>query len=773
MIGFTPLSGAHSEGGPLCYLLELDDFKILLDCGWADTFPLAQFDLLKGVAEDIDAVLISHPDLSHVGGLPYAVSRLGLKAPVYATLPVQKMGEMTLYDAERHRSSREDFQAFTLDDIDLAFERFVQLKYFQRFKLEGKGRGIVITPFPAGHSIGGSVWRISKEMDEILYAVDYNHRRERILPSLDLTAFGKPTVTITDALTALRPPARPDRDERLLDIILGTLRADGSVLIPSDTAGRIFELLILLDAKWEQHGYPYRIAVLSNVAHRTVEFARGMLEWMTDAVHRRFDDTRHHPMKFQHFLFVHSMEELERLRAERRPLVVVATPTSLNTGFSLEVFAAFAGSDRNAVVFLEHGAEGSVARTVMDECSRRQPNTAPPLITVDISRKVPIEGEELREWEEKVREEREAERRQEEQHRQRVIHIKDEKAEDEGAVEEETLAPGAGGPMRDPRLFLPKGLSYASPHLMFPCRERPAPRLDPYGQALDPDLLAALQSREGTAATKGYTPVPQPARPTALQQQLERRWERPVPTRPVTEMVAVAIHCSVHMVDMEGRADGNSVKVLLNDKRILNTQKMILIHGSRPSTRALQDWCLEKQVCEEVHAPGVGEKVAISNEMQVYKVKLRDELLGRMAPAAGPEEYQVAFVEGEVLCPAGVDAMDLDPHDEAPSADVHRRLRAINLNLADRDLPVLADITATDHPGRGHPTVLIGDVTLSRFARVLIGEGWRTEFKDGSLICDDKVVLSMRKEGDITIEGMLCPEYFQVRDLLYQQYRML
>ena len=31
----------------------------------------------------------------------------------------------------------------------------------------------------------------------------------------------------------------------------------------------------------------------------------------------------------------------------------------------------------------------------------------------------------------------------------------------------------------------------------------------------------------------------------------------------------------------------------------------------------------------------------------------------------------------------------------------------------------------------------------------------------------------MKKEGDIAIEGMLCPEYFQVRDLLYQQYRVL
>ncbi len=37
-IKFTPISGARNEE-PLCYLLELDDAKILLDCGLSDVSP--------------------------------------------------------------------------------------------------------------------------------------------------------------------------------------------------------------------------------------------------------------------------------------------------------------------------------------------------------------------------------------------------------------------------------------------------------------------------------------------------------------------------------------------------------------------------------------------------------------------------------------------------------------------------------------------------------------------------------------------------------------
>jgi hypothetical protein len=42
---FTPILGAVSEG-PLCYLLEIDDVTLLLDCGWNEHFDV---ELLEGL----------------------------------------------------------------------------------------------------------------------------------------------------------------------------------------------------------------------------------------------------------------------------------------------------------------------------------------------------------------------------------------------------------------------------------------------------------------------------------------------------------------------------------------------------------------------------------------------------------------------------------------------------------------------------------------------------------------------------------------------------
>ena len=146
-----------------------------------------------------------------------------------------------MYDAFQARQNDEDFDVFTLDDVDQTFEMFVQLKYSQHVPLEGmkilsllKGRdksfrclfhslvfagkaeGIEITPYPSGHVIGGTIWKIVKETEEIIYAVDYNHKKERHLNPTVLETLTRPSLLITDAYNALtRHPSRKERDQQL------------------------------------------------------------------------------------------------------------------------------------------------------------------------------------------------------------------------------------------------------------------------------------------------------------------------------------------------------------------------------------------------------------------------------------------------------------------------------------------------------------------------------------------------------------------------------
>ena len=51
--------------------------------------------------------------------------------------------------------------------------------------------------------IGGTIWKIKKETEEIVYAVDYNHKKERHLNPTVLETLNRPTLLITDAYSVL------------------------------------------------------------------------------------------------------------------------------------------------------------------------------------------------------------------------------------------------------------------------------------------------------------------------------------------------------------------------------------------------------------------------------------------------------------------------------------------------------------------------------------------------------------------------------------------
>jgi Cft2 family RNA processing exonuclease len=48
-----------------------------------------------------------------------------------------------------------------------------------------------------------------------------------------------------------RPPRKRAAD--LIELVMGTVRKGGNVLLPCDTAGRVLELLLLLDHHWTRN----------------------------------------------------------------------------------------------------------------------------------------------------------------------------------------------------------------------------------------------------------------------------------------------------------------------------------------------------------------------------------------------------------------------------------------------------------------------------------------------------------------------------------------
>ncbi|XP_026705059.1 cleavage and polyadenylation specificity factor subunit 2 [Athene cunicularia] len=491
IIKLTTLSGVQEESA-LCYLLQVDEFRFLLDCGWDENFSMDIIDSLRKHVHQVDAVLLSHPDPLHLGALPYAVGKMGLNCAIYATIPVYKMGQMFMYDLYQSRHNTEDFTLFTLDDVDAAFDKIQQLKFSQIVNLKGKGHGLSITPLPAGHMIGGTIWKIVKDgEEEIVYAVDFNHKREIHLNGCSLEMLSRPSLLITDSFNATYvQPRRKQRDEQLLTNVLETLRGDGNVLIAVDTAGRVLELAQLLDQIWRTKDAGlgvYSLALLNNVSYNVVEFSKSQVEWMSDKLMRCFEDKRNNPFQFRHLSLCHSLSDLARVPS---PKVVLASQPDLECGFSRDLFIQWCQDSKNSIILTYRTTPGTLARFLIDNPSEK-------VIDIELRKRVKLEGKELEEYLEKEKLKKEAAKKLE-QSKEADIDSSDESDAEEDIdqptvhkTKHDLMMKGEGS--RKGSFFKQAKKSYP----MFPAPEERI-KWDEYGEIIKPEdfLVPELQATE-------------------------------------------------------------------------------------------------------------------------------------------------------------------------------------------------------------------------------------------------------------------------------------
>ncbi|KAF3850061.1 hypothetical protein F7725_019780 [Dissostichus mawsoni] len=380
IIKLTAVSGVQEESA-LCYLLQVDEFRFLLDCGWDETFSMDIIDAMKRLMP------CSSPTLTPTPGSP-AIRCGETRSKLHYICHNPRLQD----GSDVHsRNNSEDFTLFTLDDVDCAFDKIQQLKYSQIVNLKGKGHGLSITPLPAGHMIGGTIWKIVKDgEEEIIYAVDFNHKREIHLNGCVLDSISRPSLLITDSFNARYvQPRRKQRDELLLTNVMETLRGDGNVLIAVDTAGRVLELAQLLDQIWRTKDAglgAYPLALLNNV------------EWMSDKLMRCFEDKRNNPFQFRHLTLCHSLADLARVPS---PKVVLCSQPDLEAGFSRELFIQWCQDAKNSVILTYRTTPGTLARYLID-------NPGEKMLDLEVRKRVKLEGKELEEFLEKDKVKKEA-----------------------------------------------------------------------------------------------------------------------------------------------------------------------------------------------------------------------------------------------------------------------------------------------------------------------------------------------------------------------------
>lgn len=804
-INVTPLYGARSNEHAIATLLELDGLNILLDCGWNSSFDPAFLNNLAGVASSIHVILLSHPDITHLGALPYATSKLGLTAPVFSTLPVWRMGQMFMYNAYISQDAQKPFSLFNLDDVDATFDyspdqeknpRFTLLKYQQGFPLDAvsNGSGVVITPHRAGHMIGGTVWNITKATESIVYAVHVNHRKDRHLSPTTLVNFSRPSHLILSATNALVKPEGAAGEEQLVRVVKRCIKRGGNVLVPVDTAGRVIELAVQLDGVWE-HDETLResqipLIVLHALSTRTFDFARSMIEWASDEFMSAFDVTRKNLFQFKHVRLVQDVADINGLS---EPAVVLASPVSLETGPARALFARWAGTTRNAVVLVDRAEPSTLysrlyERAQSDVGNDDKTKDLPLELDLVMGKKVPLEGEELDQWRERERTRKRLDferRRRDEEEAQAAedARIREEESakrqEEEGEDPEISNEAGVEGTKDvenrqdgDVDMVIPESdkedddedssLPIFEHEVLERLRElnviptRRSDRFeyeavekvewDEYGQKID-----AIRFIIGEDPGEGgmFEDNDKAQRKTDG----EAGEVEVVPTKHVEENVHVVVRCELTIANCTGISDGDSIRHLVKE---VEPRHVTIVAGSEEETTFLGQLLKKSMVVSSIIAmPKVKETIDMSSDVSVYQVSLDDRLV-RTVAWENVGLARVGFVNGRMTDETDTNGLGiLGPNEIETDAD--------GMDIED---------DSNDVPYQG--TYFVGSIMLNKLKDKIAAAGLKAEYAGGAICVENAkngaVVLVRKVAGQhIILQGSLCEEYFSVRDLLYHE----
>ena len=263
------LGGARSVTGSK-YLLEIDDFKLLVDCGlfqglkelrirnW-DDFPLDP--------ASIDAVIITHAHIDHSGYLPLLVKE-GFAGPVYCTEATASLLEILLKDAAKLQEEEAEFARkkgyskhnppqplFTTKDAELALNLLEPYPYN---KVTTISPVVQATFTDAGHILGSSIVSLnligSGQSKSVVFSGDLGRYDQPLL--YDPTAVDKADILFVESTYGDRLNKEDEPEIQLANLVNEAFNNGGCLLIPSFAVGRTQLLLYYFHRLFEKNMIP-------------------------------------------------------------------------------------------------------------------------------------------------------------------------------------------------------------------------------------------------------------------------------------------------------------------------------------------------------------------------------------------------------------------------------------------------------------------------------------------------------------------------------------
>ena len=370
------------------YLLEVDNSKILVDCGLYQEreFTSRNWNPFPVDPKGIDAVLLTHAHLDHCGLLP-KLTREGFAGKIICTRPTEEIVKIVLSDSARiqeedarfkqkrhkreRRKGRYPEQAlYGRRDAEKVFSLFQSVGYEELVTIN---KAISVTFHDAGHILGSSMVKVK--------AVS-NGKQRTILFSGDVGRWNKPIIRdpslIKEADYILGESTYGDRlheassdvKGKLCEIINSTVEKGGNVIIPSFAIERTQELMYFLSELLHEDRIPHLLTFVdSPMAINVTEVFKHHREYFDQEMLELIDNNES-PLHFPSLVPTRRASESKAINRIKGSCIIIAGSGMCTGGRIKYHLASNISRPESTILFIGYQAQGTLGRQIVEGAER-------------------------------------------------------------------------------------------------------------------------------------------------------------------------------------------------------------------------------------------------------------------------------------------------------------------------------------------------------------------------------------------------------------------
>lgn len=363
------LGGAGTVTGSK-FLIETSECHILIDCGMfqglKELRTLNWLDLPVNVAR-IDAVVLTHGHLDHVGYLPRLIKQ-GFTGKVYGTAPTLAITQIILMDSakiheeEAKKANKEKYAKhnpalpfYTITEAEKAIAHF-EIVELDKWKPLSEH---ISTRFQYnGHIIGATFIEIDINGKRFVFSGDVGRNDDYLLDDPKKPEWAD--YLFIESTYGDKKHPEQDVEKVLIELVNQTIQKQGNLIIPSFAVERLQTLMYVLWKLYETKKIPnIPIFIDSPMGNNVLDVFKRFPKW------HKLSSSEYYAM-CQHVNIISSYKETWETIDDKRPKVVIAGSGMVTGGRVLTYLQQFIDKSSTTVLLVGYQAEGTRGRQLKD-----------------------------------------------------------------------------------------------------------------------------------------------------------------------------------------------------------------------------------------------------------------------------------------------------------------------------------------------------------------------------------------------------------------------